>query len=136
MSQKVAPVEASRVALSDNQRRALNALLKNAGITAAAKEADLNPRTIYRYLKDPVFRAELIKRQDTILASTTTALAGNAEAAVNTLSEILKDKKTTASVKLRVAALILQSLYELVGVQGIAQRVAELERLAEKGQRS
>ena len=62
--------------LNRNQRSALAALLATTSVREAAELAGLGERTIYRYLSDPAFKAELQERQDQILASTTATMIG------------------------------------------------------------
>lgn len=75
--------------LSTNQRKALEALLIYSTIRDAADAAGLGETTVYRYLRDAGFKAELRQRQDEILAATTAALAGLSAAAVQALRDAL-----------------------------------------------
>jgi hypothetical protein len=117
--------------LSTNQRRALAALLAEPTIRAAARTASLGERTLYRYLSDPVFKAELSARQTAILAQVTAAMVGLSGRAVETLRDVLDDKEATASVKVRAALGWLQQARQGVELQDLAERVTELERRLE-----
>jgi hypothetical protein len=75
--------------LNTNQRRAIVALMTESTIEKAAERAGLGERTIYRYLADDVFKSELSKRQDEILAATAAALANLSEQAVGSLCDVL-----------------------------------------------
>ena len=75
--------------LSTNQRRALVALLSHGTIAEAAETAGLGERTVQRYLRDPVFKAELHARQDEIISATTAALAGLSQEAIKALGRSL-----------------------------------------------
>ncbi|MBN1815048.1 MAG: hypothetical protein JXA14_24655 [Anaerolineae bacterium] len=75
--------------LNTNQRRAIVALMTEPTIEKAAKKAGLGERTLYRYLGDEAFKAELSKRQDEILAATTAAMASLSEQAVGSLRDVL-----------------------------------------------
>ena len=81
--------ENGRRKLTTNQRKALAALLAEPTVRDAAKRAGLGETTLYRYLRDPDFTAELRQRQDEILTATTSALAGLSQDAIGALGEAL-----------------------------------------------
>jgi len=115
--------------LSTNQQKALTALLAEATVAAAADRCGLNERTLYRYLADPAFKAELRQRQDAILASVTASLVGLSGSAVQTLKELLESKAATDAVKCRAALGWLRNVREAVELADLADRVARLEKL-------
>jgi len=116
--------------LSANKRRALAAILRCPTIAAAARQAGLSERTLWRYLQDPAFSAALIERQRIILKTTTTALVGLSELANETLDKILRDDKVSASVRARVCATIWQHRQGAVELVVLEDRVAALEQKA------
>lgn len=75
--------------LSRNQAKALQALLTCSTIAEAAECCGLTERTLYNYLADDTFKAELRRRQDEILSSTTAALTGLSQEAVKALADAL-----------------------------------------------
>lgn len=117
--------------LSTNQRRALTALLSEPTIRAAAQSAGLGERTVYRYLANDAFRAELSERQAAILAQVTAAMVGLSGRAVETLRDVLDDGEASASVKVRAALGWLQAARQGVELQDLAQRVDRLEERME-----
>ena len=113
--------------LSTNQQKALTALLAEPTVAAAADRCGLNARTLYRYLADTPFKAELRQRQDAILASVTSALVGLSGEAVQALRDVLTDKKATHAVKVRAALGWLQHMRDAIELADLADRVARLE---------
>ena len=113
--------------LSANQKKAITALLSEPTVRDAAKAAGLGERTMYRYLSNPTFKAELRQRQDEILAATTAALVGLAGDAVATLRGVLQDKDASASVKVRAALGWLAHTQKTVELDDLAARIAALE---------
>uniref|UniRef100_A0A6M3M9N5 Uncharacterized protein n=1 Tax=viral metagenome TaxID=1070528 RepID=A0A6M3M9N5_9ZZZZ len=116
-----------KATLSANQRKALQAMLTNAGVTKAAAACKLSRWTLYRYLRDPVFKAELNRRQDAVLAAATSALAEKAGDAVEALGLVLADGEASASAKTSAALGILRTVYDLVGVREVLERLTALE---------
>jgi len=114
--------------LNTNQRKALVALLAEPTVKAAAESCGLAERTLYLYLTDETFRAELRARQDAILASVTAALVGLSGEAVRVLREVLDDPKATASVKVRAALGWLRHTRDAVELADLSDRVAALEQ--------
>jgi len=98
-------------------------------VRAAAKKAGLGERTIYRYLADPDFRAELHRRQDEALSAVTAALAGGMGSAVQALAGVLDDPECPQAVKARVALGWLREGRAMVETNNLVGRVAALENV-------
>ena len=87
--------------LNRNQQKALAALLIHGTAIEAARACGLAPRTLYKYLADDAFTAELQKRQDAILAGVVakmTTLAGAGMAQLEGALGVL-DAHTRASIE-------------------------------------
>ncbi|MDY6876794.1 MAG: hypothetical protein SWK90_11425 [Chloroflexota bacterium] len=119
--------------LSTNQRKALKALLECSTIRAAAESCGLGEATLYRYLRDDTFKAELRKRQDGIVSSVTAALVGLAGESVKTLRDILDSKTASDSVKVRAALGWLAQMRQSVELADLAARVEALEQASMGG---
>jgi hypothetical protein len=111
--------------LNTNQRRALQALLSEPTIRAAAEKAELGEATIYRYLRDEFFRDELRRRQDEILTATAAALVGLRGKALETLANAQDDDDV--SVRVRAANYWLRHVRDAVKLDDLADRVRALE---------
>jgi hypothetical protein len=118
--------------LTANQRKALDALLTTPSVAAAGRRCGLSARTIWRYLDDDQFKAELRARQDRAIAATTAALVGLSGDAVEALRDLLRDSETPASVKARVALGWLRERREAVELADLVERVGALEQLLEE----
>ena len=114
--------------LNRNQVRAIDALLASPSVAAAARACGLSERTVWRYLADPEFKAELRRRQDQAIAATSAALAGLSGRAVEALRDLLADSECSQSVKARVALGVLSARREATELDDLSERVAELER--------
>ena len=113
--------------LSRNQIKAVSALLAHPSVATAAKACGLTERTLYNYLADPAFKAELRRRQDEVIAATTAALVGLSGNAVAVLQDVLSDPEATHAVKVRAALGWLKHTREAVELDALAERVAALE---------
>ncbi len=118
-------------ALNPNQKRALVALLVHPSVRKAAAAIHLNERTLWRYLADPTFKAELSSRQGLAIAAATAALAGLLTNATETWLSLLQDGDTSASVKARIAAGIVDAAVKLSSFSDVEQRVSDLENRTE-----
>jgi hypothetical protein len=117
--------------LNANQQRALVALLSQPTIAKAAEACELGERTLYRYLGEDDFREELHERQRQILDAATAGLVGMAGDAVQALRDVLKDKETPPSVKVRAALGWLNESRKAVELGDLAERVRLLEEAIE-----
>ena len=110
-----------------NQKHALEALLTNPTIEAAARACGLSGRTLHRYLGDETFKTELRKRQDEVVTAVTAALAGLTGEAVEALHNLLADSECSDSVKARVALGWLSERRKAIELDDLSQQVAALE---------
>ena len=113
--------------LSSNQRRALEALIATTSVRAAADKAGLGRRTLYRYLGDPAFKAELRKRQDAILSATTASLVGLTYLALDTLQTVLASATATDGARVRAALGWLSHVRQVVELRELIDRIEALE---------
>lgn len=104
----------TRVGLSTRKRRAIVALLSSSSIEAAADECGLHRWTLYKYLKDPAFVAELETRQDAITTAVTTAFVGRAHVVMGVLLDIIEDEEDSSAVRVRAALGWLSHVHEPV----------------------
>lgn len=79
------------MALSRNQKRALNALLNHATVLDAAESVGLSAKTFYIYLKDEEFAAEMEARFEAETLALKAAFNAKVSVALDTLLEIMQD---------------------------------------------
>ena len=93
--------------IKPQQHRFLVALLGATTTGAAIEAAQVNERTAYRWLADPVFRSALSQ------AEAQRGLMSIAKTAVETLGSVMGDKSVHAGVRLRAADIALGHLLKL-----------------------
>lgn len=114
--------------LNKNHRRAIAALIEHATVQDAAEACGLSPTTIYRYLQDLAFRAELSQHEGEAIDAATRRLLGLVDSAVETLRQVLQDKEAGYSHRLRAAQTVLDQLMKLRELRNIEERITKLER--------
>ena len=114
--------------LTTNQRKAIAALLACSSVEEAARHCGLTSRTLYNYLSDTTFKAELRKRQNALVSSVTAALIGLAGESVKALRDILESKSATDAVKCRAALGWLAQMRQSVELVDLADRLDEVEQ--------
>ena len=112
--------------LSVRQKRAVVALLQSTSIKEAASVAGIGEKTMYRYLNDDAFRAELHAQQDAALAAAAAALAGMMGDALATLRDTLQDDDASDSVKVRATQIIVDER-RMIELVALARDVRQLE---------
>jgi len=117
--------------LEPKKEAAIIALLSSRNIEEAAQAADVDSRTIYRWLKEPAFDAEYRTARRSAYGQAIARLHQMATAAVSTIAKIMVDQGTSASVRLRAADSVLAHVQKGIGLQDIEARMAALERTTE-----
>lgn len=116
-----------KVSLSPAQVRAVAAIMTTRTVTAAAAQAKVTTRTIYRWLADPAFQAALTEAEANVLAVTTRAVMAVMLAAVDTLKAAIDDPEAGHGVKVRAADLLLVHGPRLYELRTLEARLAALE---------
>jgi len=113
--------------LTPVQERAIVALLSNSTMKRAAKSVGVDDRTLFRWLQDKDFHtAYRAARRETVTQAIARLQQASTEA-VNTLREIVKDKKHPAPARVSAAKAILEFSIKSVELEDMADRVAEIE---------
>lgn len=117
--------------LSPRQLRAITAILEAPSMDAASKNAGVGRTTLYAWLGDPAFNAELVRRRAEVFADALDRLKGLSGQAVDALSELINstDDPRTRLGAVRVA---LDTAFTAHEKQEFEERLAALERLAGK----
>lgn len=122
--------------LTTKQRRFMAAVVAEPNTRAAAAAAGISQRCAWRWLADPVFRAELAARQDAVLAAVCNGLADDAQTARQVLRDTMADPTAPHGVRVRAALGIIDAALRLMELLTLAERVAELERRLSDGTES
>jgi hypothetical protein len=112
------------------QDKAILVLLTEPTVEAAAKTADVSDVTIWRWMKQPDFRAELRDARRAVVEGAIGRLQQAATEAVDTLRKNLSCG--TPSVEVRAATAILDQAVKAVELFDLAERIEHFEaRLTE-----
>ena len=117
-----------KVSLSPAQVRAVAAIMATRTVTAAAAEAKVTTKTIYRWLADdPAFSAALAHAEGDMLATTSRAILAVTLTAVDTLKTVLEDPEASHGVRVRAADLFLTHATRLYELRTLEARLTALE---------
>lgn len=115
------------VTLTQQQQRAIGALLTSPTLTAAAKSTGVARKTLYRWMEDPAFRAALDAAESEVLDGVSRRLLALAEKAADKLDALLDSAND--NVRLRAASVTLDILMRLRELRDVERRLTELERM-------
>jgi hypothetical protein len=118
---------ARRKGLTPRQHRAISALIAAKSHVEAAEVAGVGERTLYRWLADPAFRAELSQAEGELIDLATRRLIDLQEAAIDALDETLDAGAASPGVRLRAASLVLDYLLKLRELRTLEKRLSDLE---------
>ena len=107
---------------------AVMALLSSRNVEEAARVAGVDPRTLYRWMKDPEFDAAYREAKRAAFSQSIARLHQMSSAAVSTLGKIMIDANAPASTRVRAADSILDHTSKAIETEDLAARVSELER--------
>ncbi len=120
-------------ALSPKQRRAVEALLATGEAAAAAREAGVARDTLYRWLKQPAFLAEVRKAEAAALDELSRLLVRLGRTAAATLAKAMSDPAAPYPTRVRAADAALSRLLQLRELAQLEARVQALEEAAGLG---
>ena len=111
--------------------QAVVALMSKPSIEAAAKAIGVSGNTLLRWLKHPQFQAAYSDTRVAVYGQSVARLQNASGSAVETLIEIMRDKKKPPAVRVRAADLILT---HAAGIgEMVNARAAHVKELASKG---
>jgi hypothetical protein len=113
--------------LTSKQRRSIAALLQARSVEDAAELAHVAKRTLFRWLNEPGFIAELRQAECNVISEASRALIADLKANHETLRAIRDDQGQSASIRLRAAIALDDALLRWRELQNIEQRLAVLE---------
>lgn len=118
--------------LGAKQAKVLAALLSSPSITDAAKLAKLSERSVFRYLKDPVF-IDLYRqaRSEQVRQAVCQVQRISAKAAT-VLEEIMIDPCAKPSSKVLACRTVLDCALRAVELEDLEARLSALERAAQE----
>jgi transposase-like protein len=93
--------------LEPKKEPAILALLSSRNVEEAARTADVDPRTLYRWMKEPAFDAAYREAKRAAFAHAIARPHQMASAAVTTLGKVMVDAGTPPATKVRATDSIL-----------------------------
>lgn len=111
---------------------AMLGLLTQPTFAEAAKFAHVSSATLWRWQQDPGFQAEYQRVRRQSMGRAMAQLQQASFAAVKTLKEILEDPMASASARVTAARTVLELGLRATEVDDLGNRLADLERVAEK----
>jgi hypothetical protein len=113
--------------LTSRKRRTIAALLQARSVEDAAQLAHVAKRTLFRWLGEPSFIAELRQAEGDVISEAARALIADLKANHDTLRTIRDDQSQSASIRLRAAIALDDALLRWRELQNVEQRLAVLE---------
>jgi len=117
----------SQNVISPRKRKAIVALLSEKDIRSAAGKVSVNERTLYRWLANPIFRAELVKAEGDMIDAATRNLLQLQQPAIETIQTILNCEEASPNTRLRAAQTVLDYLIKLRELRNLENRLAAME---------
>jgi len=119
--------------LTPKQQRAIQALLVERTVGEAARAADVNARTLHRWLADATFSDALRQATTQAVDATVRRLAQLSGQAVDVLQDAMSDQDATTGAKLRAADIALGRLLSMRELHDFEQRITQLEAAQKAG---
>ena len=113
--------------LSGKKLRAVQALISCDTIDEACKESGVTRSTMYRYLKEPLFKKELKIAKRQLINRAILRLQQTCGDATRALAEICRNKDAPASARVSAAKEILSSALKSIELEGIEERIKAVE---------
>ncbi len=118
--------------LTDRQRKAIPFIVSSPTYTEGCKKAKVNKTTLYKWLKEPEFKAELDRQRDEIAAEAFGVLSQSLTKAVEVLVGLLDNKDD------RLKRLAAKDVFDFIirhkENEDLNERLTEIEnQMAKKG---
>ena len=117
--------------LGPKKQKAILALLSSRNVEEAARVAGVEPRTLYRWMKEPEFDAAYRGARRDAYSQSIARIQQGSGAAATTLLKLAVDPATPASTRARAAIAVLALGAKGIELEDLEARVAELEQSVE-----
>ena len=114
--------------LTSRQHRAVESLIVGTSISDAAKQANINERTLYRWLQQEEFQSAVRRIRQLSLTQLATHLQHMAGRAAGTLDEIMEDKNATSASRVSAARYSMEMFYKAATLEDIMERLMTVEK--------
>jgi phage terminase small subunit len=114
--------------LSEKQIKAVPHLISSKTLKEGCRKARISRKTLYQWLKDPVFKEELRRQRDVIIEEALENLKGAMTKATETLIDLL-DKTDNEHLKRYVAKDIIEYVLKAKELGDLEERLVKIERI-------
>ncbi len=111
---------------------AIAALLTQRNVEEAARAAGIGTQTLYRWMKEPEFKAAWREARRSAFGQSISRLQQASSAAVSTLLKAMVDPSAPYSSRVRAADRILDYSKKAIEIEDVEVRLAALELAAEQ----
>jgi len=115
--------------LTTRQHHGITAILGAASVPEAAEASGIPQSTLYRWLDDPLFLAELSRAEGQLIDAAVRRLLNIQKKALAKLEQALDDESTPAGVQVRAAIGVMELLLKLRDLRTVEDRLARLEEV-------
>lgn len=116
--------------LTPKQARAIDALMTEGSIDAAAKTAGVSRVTLWRWMQDETFCNVLKQAESARVSATIRRLTSLSDSAVGVLADVMENA-LKPSERIRAADIVLARMLQLRELHDLETRVAALEAKAD-----
>ena len=114
--------------LTPRQKRAVESLIVCNTISDAAKRANMNERTLYRWLQQEEFQSVVRRARQLSLTQLATHMQHVAARAAGTLNEVMEDKNATSASRVSAARCSMEMYYKAATLEDIQERLMTMEK--------
>ena len=116
--------------LGRKQEDAIAALLSQRNAEEAARSIGIAPRTLFRWLQEPVFSAAYRDAKRAAFSQAIARIQTMTAAAVSPLGNVMVDPNAPAASRVRAATSILEQAARAIEIEDLDARLAALEEAA------
>jgi transposase-like protein len=120
------------VTLTHKQEKAIMLLLQNKKIEEVAQELGISTKTLYRWLKQDVFKKRFVEVRQELFNEALDSLKTLTKQAIDTLEDVIKNG-TKETSRVTASKTVLELALRLKEVEELEKRVEELEKIVEGG---
>jgi hypothetical protein len=114
--------------LGCKKEEAIVALLSHRTIEDAARACNKRPRTLFRWLNEPDFRAAYQQARRIAFSQSVARLQQASSAAVSTLLKVMLDPASSASARVGAAKAVLDHTAKGIEIEDLEERLAAIEK--------
>ena len=124
-----------KLELTSRQQRAVESLITCISINEAAKSANVDRRTLYRWLQQEDFQAAVRRARQLSLTQLATHMQHSVAHAAKTLNQVMQDEKATPAARVSAARCSMDLYYKAATLEDIMDRLITVEGQAKESRR-